>query len=431
MTADGLPIDELRALADAACDGTLRPRDAARLEELLHGRPEAQRFYLACVRLDGCLRWEFGQQAREVGLGVGDSGFGAADSELPQVRSPQSRVPSPESPALEPELLIPPIIIDTSSPLSAPAAFPFTVGGWLFSYAAATVITGMAILGAWLYKVSLDYQLAGTPRPSSAVARQDEQPGLVGRITGMVDCQWTDPQSAPVGRNVALGQAYSLSSGLMEICYNTGAKVILQGPCSYEIESSRGGFLSLGKLTARVESTKAQAADPKSQIPNPKFVVRTPTAVVTDLGTEFGVEVENSGATHSHVFRGRIEVRPAAGTKADGRAVSLGADESARVELDRDRVVRVTRGGTPFGRFARRMPQRVPIKLFNTGVGLDEGQPDPHWQLVARSDDPHFKPRAAFVAAVSNAPAGMWLANEPSHSQWIAISSGSVWRPTA
>ena len=40
----------------------------------------------------------------------------------------------------------------------------------------------------------------------------------------------------------------------MEITYDTGAKVILQGPVTYEVESKDGGYLSLGKLTARVET---------------------------------------------------------------------------------------------------------------------------------------------------------------------------------
>ena len=47
----------------------------------------------------------------------------------------------------------------------------------------------------------------------------------------------------------------------MEITYDTGAKVILQGPVTYEVESAVGGFLSVGKLTAKVENAKQQAAD--------------------------------------------------------------------------------------------------------------------------------------------------------------------------
>ena len=38
-------------------------------------------------------------------------------------------------------------------------------------------------------------------------------------------------------------------------------------------------------------------------------MIRTPTATVTDLGTEFGVEVSQTGATETHVLRGAVEVR--------------------------------------------------------------------------------------------------------------------------
>ena len=87
--------------------------------------------------------------------------------------------------------------------------------------------------------------------PSAARSRLP----LVARITGMVDCQWADPHTAPVGFDrVSLGRKYALASGLMEITYDTGAKVILQGPCTYEVESTTGGYLSLGKLTARVDA---------------------------------------------------------------------------------------------------------------------------------------------------------------------------------
>ena len=77
---------------------------------------------------------------------------------------------------------------------------------------------------------------------------------MVGRITGMVDCRWADPATEAFDRDdVPLGRKYALASGFMEITYNSGAKVILQGPATYEVESASGGFLSLGKLTARVE----------------------------------------------------------------------------------------------------------------------------------------------------------------------------------
>ena len=46
----------------------------------------------------------------------------------------------------------------------------------------------------------------------------------------MVDCRWANSHDAPADSLVALGDKFALASGLMEITYDTGAKVILQGP---------------------------------------------------------------------------------------------------------------------------------------------------------------------------------------------------------
>ena len=115
----------------------------------------------------------------------------------------------------------------------------------------------------------------------------------------------------------------------MEIAYDSGAKVLLQGPATYEVESASGGFLSVGKLTASVGERgrgegkgKGSHVNPSSSLatlPSPLFTVRTPTAIVTDLGTEFYVECNPSGETTSHVLRGLVKVQTAArsGEKAD------------------------------------------------------------------------------------------------------------------
>ena len=74
-------------------------------------------------------------------------------------------------------------------------------------------------------------------------------PASVGRITGMVDCKIGDSR-------VSLGQKIDLASGLMEITYDTGAKVILQGPVTYSVEAN-GGYLAVGKLTGKLEKKVA------------------------------------------------------------------------------------------------------------------------------------------------------------------------------
>ena len=67
--------------------------------------------------------------------------------------------------------------------------------------------------------------------------------------------------------------------------------------------------------------------------------MRTPTATVTDLGTEFGVEVSKEGHTTSHVFRGSVRLQVAAADgKSEGIAQVLHENESARVERSGDAI---------------------------------------------------------------------------------------------
>ena len=92
----------------------------------------------------------------------------------------------------------------------------------------------------------------------SSVAQLSVAPtdsGTCGRITGMVDCQFAsgsvvrvqrlqspNPKSENPKSLSPLAVKFVLASGLMEITYDTGAKVILQGPVTYEVESAAGGY---------------------------------------------------------------------------------------------------------------------------------------------------------------------------------------------
>ena len=205
-----------------------------------------------------------------------------------------------------------------------------------FSLLVASVVTGLGLLASSLVYVTHRQQLADNmPIPAPYVTRSDIK--FVGQVTGMADVKWSDDQTATVhGANVSLGRKYAMASGLMEITYDTGAKVILQGPVTYEVDSLAGGFLSVGKVTARVEK-KAEESNRPSLIPNPSplFTIKTPTAVVTDLGTEFGVEVTKEGTTTSHVFRGKVRMRTATDDGSNsGDDMVLLQNESARVVRD-------------------------------------------------------------------------------------------------
>jgi hypothetical protein len=394
----------------------LQPAEREELSRSLRDDPAVRLLYRKYMIVDAMLRWEIAPplmwMGEDSGCGVQGSGF-----RVQELGCPEPAGPSLDSLAADGEPMIPPIIIRTSPAVDSPLfSTLFAPGGWAFSYAAATVVTGLLLLVLWAWTVSHDRELAGLPPHSTLPAVGPEKPReLVGRIIGTADCRWANPDDIPPAA-IRVGRKYELASGLLEISYLSGAKVILQGPCTYEIDSPAGGFLSLGKLTARVEQgsgVRGQSSEhyPLSTSHNPLFSVRTPTAIVSDLGTEFGVEVDKSGVSRTHVFRGRVELRAVGGQ----RVIRLRENESARVERGASREVEMVREPARPGTFVRRIPRRVPIELSDTGRELRVGDADPHWQLVARSDNPQMKPQPAVVAEYD-----FWEANAPHQSQWIS-----------
>ena len=116
-----------------------------------------------------------------------------------------------------------------------------------------------------------------------------------------------------------LGRKYPLTAGLLEDhvrlrgeghCSGTGDLLRFQPQC-------RGAVLRQGYGFGRQAGPRQADRHRKGPGPFPPspsvaaFCVHTPSAVVTDKGdqaAEFGVEVDRSKATFTHVFRGSIAV---------------------------------------------------------------------------------------------------------------------------
>ncbi len=388
-------LSELHQLATAALNENLSDEQAARLDQLVCQDEEFRKQYIRYMYVS----WNLRTWAK----------FPLADdSESPL----QPSMPTDVDEALLRQLQVP------SSEPAAPSVPSFlgnfvhgTIGFFSqevpFAMLTATIITSLGLLAGSFVYVSHHESTAQKSQPSSpSVATvSSSQFEHIGRITGMVDVKWSDINtSTELGNAVSLGRRYALSSGLMEITYDSGAKVILQGPVTYKVDSSAGGFLSVGKLTAKLEKrgegrgerkqnlsaisgqqsekvasgqklvssgqwlvaseersevrgqgpekvagesdtksrnpeiSKSQISNPQSLIPNhllspaPAFAVRTPTATVTDLGTEFGVEVRDSGATTARVFQGVVELKTNGDSKRPSQTIRLLADESAEIE---------------------------------------------------------------------------------------------------
>ena len=331
-------------LLSALCDNTTSQEDLDRLEESLGRDNGCLGLFLDYLQLDSDLYFELTSRkvssAALYGIGSDPSTPSVPSvmmSSSQEARSKAGLSDSVQGLVVEDGVGPLPSLGLGFLPTPSYGTTNYFADGWPVAYLLAAVILGLGIVVSAVTYVSQPEHVASALLAVQK-SRSLPEPNMpcVGRITGMVDCKWEEGSgfrvqgsgisqspNLPISQSpVSLGDRFALSSGLLEITYDTGAKVILQGPVTYEAEAN-GGYLSIGKLTGRLEKGEGgrgkveEAANHKSEIINQKspfalppspFVVRTPTATVTDLGTEFGVDVDREGAARVYVFNGAVKI---------------------------------------------------------------------------------------------------------------------------
>jgi len=390
---------ELAELLEALCCGELSPADAERLEALVQNDKACLDQYILFLHIHALAERFQGSatcdEAKLLGKLVPAAELTSSTEASPSAKLNGFALP-PQTSGLLPDYDLPwekprpKVVIETSPPRPIPwYSVNSPIGLPLIAYSLGAIIMLIAIgIGALVHvnhsseivtsqAASNEKESGGNGELSSALATAEkatpkkEEPPVVGHISGMADCRWADPSFKPIARRIRQGAKFALVSGLMEITYTTGAKVILQGPCTYEVESPSGGYLALGKLTAKVgsgqqpvASAQSHSANHKSAISNhksfssltpshsPLFTVRTPTALITDLGTEFGVEVDRSGATRSYVFQGSVKLCCITNGRLSTSAVRLGLGEFVSIDA-RGAVTKIPGKGEFFVRDLR------------------------------------------------------------------------------
>lgn len=127
--------------------------------------------------------------------------------------------------------------------------------------------------------------------PSRGTARR-----AVALLNRAVNARWHPSDQAPrLGAPLEPGRL-RLQSGLAQVVFYNGARVVIEGPAELQIVSSSEAVCPAGKLTAEVP--------PQAR----GFRVTSPQMEVTDLGTSFGLNVGRERA-ELHVFAGAVEFR--------------------------------------------------------------------------------------------------------------------------
>ncbi len=245
------PSAEFNDAVAAVCHGVASDEQVRSLNELLRNSAHARDEYILMLELHSRLASD-----RDL--------FVASESEHPAVAAP-SIVPR-----------------QAELPSRVPGRARRRAALWGLAIAAAVALLAT---GAWFSSLVHRTPAVATSR---AVA-------LLGEAAGV---QWTHPGANPgVGAPLEPGWL-RLDSGLVQVVFYSGARVVVEGPAEFQIVSASQAFCRRGKISAEVP--------PQAR----GFRIDTPQGKVTDLGTAFGLDVYD-GRTELHVFKGEVTLQTA------------------------------------------------------------------------------------------------------------------------
>ncbi|EAQ78082.1 LamG-like jellyroll fold domain-containing protein [Blastopirellula marina] len=136
----------------------------------------------------------------------------------------------------------------------------------------------------------------------------------VARVLEQRDAVFASTSLAPQRSDVLVSGTYSLTQGEMLVRFDRGAVAVMRGPVKFQLKSPAAMKLLQGEVVVTCPSRQSRG-----------FRVSIPHGDVVDLGTEFGVTVDQTGEADVYVFQGEVTA-----TSAD-RSISLLAGKSARV----------------------------------------------------------------------------------------------------
>ncbi|MBI1371518.1 MAG: hypothetical protein GC159_01970 [Phycisphaera sp.] len=280
---DDAHADELTALLGRYCDGTATSADHERLAELIRDDAEARRHYLRYMALHADLQWN---ATAEMGLPM------ACDAEQPETYS-LSRALTGGA--------------DHSSG-SAPALSYFAY----FTRIAAAIVVVASLVVAVMALSRSGHNDGGDELAEVAPAMV--RPTTVATVVDVTNAEWADEASADMlqpGTSLEPG-ALHLRRGSAQLVLGRGSIVTMLGDTKLEMIGDNACRLLRGRIAVYV---------PEWAI---GFTVHTPSAMVTDLGTEFGVEVDGNDRTEVHVFQGIVEVGSADGDVSEAQRLTKG-----------------------------------------------------------------------------------------------------------
>ncbi len=281
-------INEVLELTLAYQRDDATEEERARLERLLSDNPQAISWYLRVVEDSLTLRASASSQEDQSGQ-VCEPCEGVADA----AAEAGSGAPA-----------------GSRTPASLFARWEKTCRLWAAPTAAACIL--LAVAGAVWWKAS-----------QRAVADAVREPnGRSARVVNISNVEWSSgAKQYDEWSFVEPGDTLRIERGLVNLFFDNGAELLIEGPADVDFVSLKKIFARKGKLAARVSPSAIG------------FSIETPHANVIDRGTAFGLSVDENNRTDVVVYEGMVDLDV------------LGNNAPARRRLERGEALSVSRLG--------------------------------------------------------------------------------------
>jgi hypothetical protein len=192
---------------------------------------------------------------------------------------------------------------------------PFVAAWWR---PLAAMAASVAAVFAALYFLNPTKPSAPTEPIAADHPEGAERLAVAVRVDGV---QWDVAQKNPLqsGGAVSAGPL-RFSAGQLTLAFTSGVSVHVEGPADLVLAAPDRILCLRGNLRAKI----TEGAE--------GFTIETPGAAVVDLGTEFGVNVDDGGRSQVVVYEGKAEASLLAPDGSPRRTQTLSATQS--VELD-------------------------------------------------------------------------------------------------
>lgn len=177
---------------------------------------------------------------------------------------------------------------------------------WSLALAACLVLIVWSVWSFWFQR----------PAPRTGTTSK-----AVAMLTRVVGARWAS-SAGPLRAGGALEPGWlRLESGLAEVAFYSGARVVMEGPTELRLVSPSEAVCPVGRLLAEVPP------------PARGFRVKTDHLEVVDVGTAFGL-VAARGRTEVHVFNGEVRLHSAGAAEqslSEGQAVAVAGGVGPRL----------------------------------------------------------------------------------------------------